>query len=272
LSSSFAFFGADSSAGGESARIISVELQCGKLVRPLSPSHQRGGSVDLPKTVVAALESLVLQAHGDEAVRLPSERALADHLGVSRASVREALQHFRTRGLIVSKRGSGLYTVARRRQGDPSCWMAQPTEAERAEMFEIRLMIEAEAAQRAAMRAMPVDLQALDEALANLQQAINQRDLEQEAEADTRFHLVLVAAAHNTLLKRLYLSLDQALQTHIQRNTYEASFDRDDAGKLARSRLAQHERISRAIHMGDGVAAHSAMTAHICFVKNQFTY
>src|SRR6202034_4911131 len=45
---------------------------------------------------------------GDEG-RLPSELALADRFGVSRPVVREALSRLRSRGVIVSRKGSGSY-------------------------------------------------------------------------------------------------------------------------------------------------------------------
>jgi len=59
--------------------------------------------------VVKELESRILQANWRGDSRLPSERKLAAEFGTSRATVREAIQRLAARGLLETRRGSGLF-------------------------------------------------------------------------------------------------------------------------------------------------------------------
>ncbi|MBU6493854.1 MAG: winged helix-turn-helix domain-containing protein, partial [Burkholderiales bacterium] len=61
--------------------------------------------------VVKDLENRILEGSWRERTRLPSERALAESHGVSRATVREAIQRLVARGLLETRRGSGVFVV-----------------------------------------------------------------------------------------------------------------------------------------------------------------
>ena len=81
----------------------------------------------LSDSIVERIETLVLEGSLRPGERLPAERALAEEFGVSRPSVREAIQKLVARGLLVSRHGGGTWGVARPRHLDPAgrCWWSR---------------------------------------------------------------------------------------------------------------------------------------------------
>ena len=71
------------------------------------PLRQRRLSDD----IVERLEAMILEGSLQAGERLPPERALAEQFGVSRPSLREAIQKLAARGLLVSRQGGGTYVA-----------------------------------------------------------------------------------------------------------------------------------------------------------------
>lgn len=59
--------------------------------------------------VVMKLQALIEERHMKKGDRLPAERQLATSLGVSRPSLREAIQQLNSQGVLISRRGDGTY-------------------------------------------------------------------------------------------------------------------------------------------------------------------
>ena len=222
------------------------------------------------RRVLAGLEEHVLRSSGRPGERLPSERALADKLDASRSTVREGLQRLMARGLLETRRGSGVFIASAAAYGDVSLWSRQQTPADRAELFEVRTMIESSAARLAARRSSPEDLRLLGDAFAHLERAVKTHETDEEAVADSHFHAALVAAARNSFLTRLYVGLNQSIRHHISLNTFEASHSRADAELLTEMRLEQHRTIHRCVVEKEPELAYGAATAHLEFVRSQF--
>lgn len=79
----------------------------------LSPVGAQGKPPKRAEVIVHQLEALILEGALKAGDRLPSERALVAQLGVSRASLREAIQQLAARGLLVSQQGGGTYVTNR---------------------------------------------------------------------------------------------------------------------------------------------------------------
>ena len=169
-----------------------------------------------------------------------SEPALAEALGVSRTPVREALQRLAQEGLVELTPGKG----ARVR-------VLSPREVE--EVYEVRALIEGEAAARAAERCSEEGVRRLEEALAELEGA-DPADYAAQIAADERFHAMLVAASGNRVLEQVFHDLDAALALTRQ-------FSRD-LNQSPETR-AQHRAIVAAIRAGDAAAARAAAEAHV---------
>ena len=74
---------------------------------PFQPVHQE----KLAQGVVRQIELLILRGLLRPGERLPSERELAERMGVSRPSLREAIADLQERDLLVSRAGSGVYVA-----------------------------------------------------------------------------------------------------------------------------------------------------------------
>ncbi len=222
--------------------------------------------------VIRKLEDRILDANWRKETRLPSERELAAEYATSRATVREAIQRLVTRGLLETRRGSGLFVSAQQPARLSAPWLQLIAENPpvRGDTLEFRLVFECAAARFAATRATPDQLTEMASILERMHYAVHARDVEAEARADAEFHAVLAMASHNLMLSHFYASVITMLREHITNNTYEASHIQLDGGELALTRLAQHKAIYRAIRARRPDAAFKAMHAHIDFVGKQF--
>ena len=121
--------------------------------------------------VASTLERRILEGSLKPGDRLPPERELALEFGVSRPSLREAIQKLASKGMVQSRQGGGTYVTAVLEASffDPWQEMMGSYPNLREDMLEFRRMIEGQAAEWAAERATDADLQRLDQAFQVLQ-------------------------------------------------------------------------------------------------------
>jgi GntR family transcriptional repressor for pyruvate dehydrogenase complex len=246
-----------------------------KMVRPpMQQPHtteRRAGRRETVARVARQLESAIEEAGLRNEPRLPPERELALTLGVSRSTLREAIQRLIATGAIDARHSRGLFI----RRAPPASDMLEPsmfgeTAASRRDTLEFRLVVECAAARLAATRAADSDLRELQTLLQRMTDAVHARDVEAEALADAHFHLALVRASHNRMLATLCLNAGSTLRSHIARNTLLASASEDESHRLATARLAQHRAIYDAISAHRPHRAAEAMQTHIEEVGRQF--
>ncbi|WP_055496017.1 FadR/GntR family transcriptional regulator [Streptomyces sp. TP-A0356] len=132
--------------------------------------------------------------------KLPGETTLARTLGVGRSTVREALRALAGAGLVQARQGAGVFVTATTPHED---WPARLRQSAITEIYEVRAMLEVEAAQLAAERRTPQDIAALDEAMQQRRRAATAGNAE-FVDADIALHTAIVAAAHNPLLTGLF--------------------------------------------------------------------
>lgn len=205
------------------------------------------------------LRSLQQQIHDQLLGRIlrrelePGERIsppdIAAALGVSITPVRDAVNQMAAEGLV---------TVTPRRGTVVSPVSIRDIE----ELYEIRLMIEPDAAEHAASRATPDEIERVKELADRLESgpagAGGVDDLEtylQEIATDAELHAAVVRAAHNQRLDTLYAGL----RTHVL--IARAVFPRLYRGQP--HRRGEHRRVVDAIAAHDGAAASHAMAAHL---------
>jgi len=191
---------------------------------------------------------------------LPSERELAERYQVGRSSVREALRMLESRGLIKS-RGSGAFVIAPRRNPfhEPLSLVVAGEDVDRTQLFEVRRMLEAEAAALASARRSLGDLDLMHEATDEMERSLH--SAEEYVAADIRYHLVLAEATGNRLLLHLMQAIRERL-TEMFGTVYRFP------GGPERS-IAQHRLITQAIETEDGERARRLMTEHITRVEQE---
>lgn len=126
--------------------------------------------------------------------RLPSERVLAENYGVSRGTVREALNRLTDEGLVEIRAGSGTYvTYSGNKDGTQVIANAGPLE-----LIDTRFALEPHICRLVVLHGQENDFRKLDACLDRMEQHIEEP--KRFSEADTEFHTTLAEATRNSLL------------------------------------------------------------------------
>lgn len=205
-----------------------------------------------------AHELLVLIRGGHYAPgdRLPSERQLAARFGVSRPTVREALGALESRGLVVTRQGSGTFVADREAlEGAPDALSDESP----AELMETRLVLEVAVTRLAAKRAQ-LSPDGLDELRVNVEAL--ERTASPDSfpdELDREFHAGLARLTGNdflrALLEPMWVAMGQELFTTLGRRGWSA----DSTARTA----VEHRAVYEAVRAGDPELAGFAMERHL---------
>jgi GntR family transcriptional repressor for pyruvate dehydrogenase complex len=199
-------------------------------------------------TVARRIEQLVRSGELKAGDRLPPEPELAQMLCVSRSSLREALKGLMFLGLIKSRAGDGTYIQSSlcRVLNQHFQWMILLNEVKHLEVYELRKIIEPEAAALAANRATRADVERLAAALDGMLQSRGKPELFYAY--DIQFHEAFAQASSNvaiqTTMRMLYHATSEARKVvmafienwdkHWQRHERVFSSIRDHKPELAR--------------------------------------
>jgi len=185
--------------------------------------------------------------------RLPTELKLAQLHGVSRTVVREAVHQLKSRGLVRSRQGSGVF-VAQTATHQPLAFDPSVLGSMQAvvHVVEMRWVLEGEMAALAAQRATRAQVQALRRALKAIDVA-TAAGFDGVAE-DLAFHRAIAEATGNPQFRLLLGFLEQYLR---------------EAIRIARRNEANHEDLMQAVRLEhraivDAIAAHDPMLAKFC--------
>ncbi len=218
--------------------------QSAKVLSGLEPIRRE----TVMETVARRIESLVRNGDLRKGDRLPPEPELASMLRVSRSSLREALKGLMFLGIIKARPGDGTYiqgTSLSRVMSRHFQWMVVLQEIRYLEIYELRQIIEPQAAALAASRATPNDIERMEQALAGMKASVRRPD--QFKDYDVELHEAMAQASANvalqTTLRMLYDSMDDArervlpliddMQKHYERHEKIFRYIRDRRPKLA---------------------------------------
>lgn len=223
------------------------------------------GKTRLADTIAAELEKRILEGSLKAGDRLPSERELAIDLGVSRPSLREAMQKMVSKGLLSTRHGGGTYVTDRLDAHFVDPWqdMLKDHPLLHRDILEFRQMLESQAAMLAAERATDADLNRLDASYRALEAIYAHDDISACIDADVAFHQAIAEAAHNVLIGHLTASLMRVIHGHVTSNLAHLHARPQRWGQLQ----AQHSAIWQAIRERQPQAAAEAARRHIEFVR-----
>ena len=155
--------------------------------------------------IIEVLREEIVSGRLPRGARLPTERELANHYGVSQPTVREVIRALDVMGLVDVRHGSGAYV-----RGDSAYLMAtalqtmlQIESVGIVDVLDVREMLGRESVRRAAMNATVGDVAACREALGRLDRVTDLPDVDSIIDAISQFQRLLAAAAHNPLLLAL---------------------------------------------------------------------
>jgi len=241
------------SATHPKAAEIGSELS--RIARPLRLSEEVGGD----------LQRRIARGELKPGDRLPTEKALGEAFGVSRAVVREAIARLKADGLIETRQGSGAFVVDAPKTINLRFWKGVGSEMdELRDIFELRVMVEGAVAELAAQRRNKRDLNVMSRHLREMDEAM--AGGHDGTEADDNFHIAMARATHNSYVSRLveflgrHFSDSRKLSWHGTRR------------ELAHPQEAQreHRALFEAISRGDAEAARRCALDHLRGTAGRF--
>ncbi|MCK0753036.1 GntR family transcriptional regulator [Chromohalobacter japonicus] len=234
----------------------------------MAPQHLR--QPRLADVITERLEAMLLEGSLKPGEKLPPERELAEHFGVSRPSLREAIQKLAARGLLTSRQGGGTFVSEQLNNSysDPLLEMLSRHGEFNLDLLEFRDALEGISAYYAALRATPDDKAMLQTRFEELEASYRHPDRSsdpmREARADAAFHLAIAEAGHNVLLLHTMRGLFHLLEKSIVANLAHL-FEKPDS----RDRLMdQHRALFESIVAGNADEARTRAHEHLAFVEN----
>ena len=228
-----------------------------KLVRPQKISDQ----------VLAVLEERIATGIYEEGSKLPPERTLAEEFGVSRPSVRVALNILIAKQVLEARQGDGYYVSVKPQQDFLQSWqelLGKHTNWE-TDVFDFSCHVEGCMAALAAERRTDADLKRIDFWRQKFETACESGNLEHQAEADVSFHQTIADAAHNILFSHLpaacskcFISKHAAVLSNIHQTE-------DPRPTL----IAQHRTIFEAVAQAKPAEAAEAAKLHLNYVARR---
>lgn len=219
--------------------------------------------------VVNQIRSLMVSGKLKAGDKLPSEMVLARRLGVSRPSIREGIVALEILGLVESRGGKGNFI---RDSIDSAAVDNAYGELESKEspfeLLEARKIVEVEVAGCAAENATDEDIAKIKQTSALMRESVGvfmvTGDYTQPSELDRRFHVDIVEATHNTVLRRIVLQIFEGLKEDLWMRLKSQSWS--TPGRPQRY-LSEHEDILAAIEKKDAEMARETMRKHLSDIQ-----
>jgi DNA-binding FadR family transcriptional regulator len=246
--------------------------------KPLKPQRQAVGTgglslpqvepVRLYRQIAALISDRIDEGSFPVGSLLPAERDLAEHLGVSRTSVREALIALEVSGKVSIRVGHGVQILQATPRSDHVGASAEVSEADIGpiQMMEARRLIEPRSAELAAVNGDSANLKRIERALEEQARAESVKSAEYR-EWDRTFHIEIAKASGNAALTLLIGTLWDYRRKPMFEKIEELLMGPDRLYKTS----AEHRSIFEAISAGDRIAARKAMKTHLDAVLRCFS-
>jgi len=156
------------------------------------------------------LTDLLSRSEMRPGTRLPTERALAEELQVSRSAVRRAMARLEAQGKVVRVIGSGTYVADASAPGDPEVAVLEREDYSPREIMDARMLLEPRFASLIVIHANKADIEAIRKSLLEAERATDFVTFEHW---DGQFHQMLAEATHNRLIIDLFRIVTQSRDT-----------------------------------------------------------
>ena len=218
-------------------------------------------------SIVAEIRDKVISGELKEGQMLASQDDLAKEMGVSRASLREALNHLRLMGLIETRHGSG--SVVRRKT--PVAFINSLSsllimdQASAAELLDARLYIESAVVAVAAKNASEEDLKGMKQLVKGMERDFKVGDIESFTSRDVQFHMLIAQSTKNRVLAKVVEIIRDILRQFIKKFFATVPASVSDA-------IEYHWRIYEASRAKRAEGAQRHMEAHIMSVVKRLNW
>jgi len=210
--------------------------------------------------IIGQVKSLIAQGILKPGDRLPPERELVKELGVSRPSLREALNSLIAMGFLEIKgKRTFVKSMASGSIQEPISLMLKADAQKIFDLIEVRKAIETWAAFHAAQKATEEDIHQLEKILQRMKKAFQEGKPWEKEDAD--FHLGIAQSTHNPIQAHLMFSIHDLLRESVAK----VFRDRNKVKKL----IDQHDRIFYAIKNHSPEKAREKTLEHLNYVESE---
>ncbi|MBZ4643786.1 MAG: GntR family transcriptional regulator, transcriptional repressor for pyruvate dehydrogenase complex [Deferribacteres bacterium] len=210
------------------------------------------------------IKGLIVSGKLKPGEKLPPERELAASIGVSRPSLREALQKLEAKGFLEQIQGDGTYVKSATSDSFDG-FLEEFAKKDNAifDLMEVRRILETWAAYTAAERA-------TDKEIAQMQEYLNEmKDAKDYGQIgyipDANFHSTISYATHNVLL----IHIMNNIYEWIEKVSFEVRSRMYTDEKSHEELFNQHSAIFNAIREGKPLAAYNAMNLHMDYIVKE---
>lgn len=225
--------------------------------RPIQEADRRWGEGRLADRAYSQIVEIINDEDLHVGDRLPSESRLAEMFGMSRTIIREALVRLAADGITEARRGAGSY-VMRRPSERLGAHMLMSELSAALGTYEVRFVLEAEAARLAAMRRSAEQLEAIESALAGLRRALLSDAPAHDEDWD--LHRAIVQATANTAFISAFEHLHEEVLGILKAGV---DISRSRPSEAIDAMMREHEMVVEAIRAQDADGAALAMRWHL---------
>lgn len=212
--------------------------------------------------VIVQIKDMINSGTLKKGDKLPSERELASGLGVSRASIREALRALEVIGLISCRQGEGNFVRESFDDNlfEPLSVMFTLNQSKPSDIFDLRRVMEVETA---ALAAKSITKEELEE-LKKLIDVMNDcEDEEKKVKLDKKFHYKIAKASKNFLIVTVLSTLSTLIDSLIKDARAQILKNKKNEEIID----LQHKSIVDALEKGDSEEAASMMRIHMKLIN-----
>lgn len=198
--------------------------------------------VNLVDEVYKKMKDKIVSGDWESGQKIPSENELSEKFGVSRNTIRNAIQKLKGLNLIETRQGQGTFLKKDLNSSIISTIIPGMVfnNSEILDVLEFRSVIEKENARLAAIRADEEDIQEIKNALE--QMVKHQNDYQEYTVWDYKFHLNVAKATKNKILYQTMLRLKDILFNHLEEMNKNGNFEKSIVG---------HRKLYQAIEARD---------------------
>ncbi|MEW6670318.1 MAG: FadR/GntR family transcriptional regulator [Thermodesulfobacteriota bacterium] len=219
----------------------------------------------ITEEIVEQIRDAIAQGSLKAGERLPAEREMARQLGVSRPSLRQALQVLEHTGFVAIVHGQGTYIrdIGEQALQDPLCSLLRDSNKIYLEMYEFRTEIETWAAGKTAAGIKPADAKQLRSVIERMQQRLAEQKTCHDL--DTEFHLTIARASGNSIYFQIANTVFY-LFGEVTRLSHEQLYRSRDSQQAL---FQEHKAIYEAIARKDVESARKLMHRHLQETEKQ---
>ena len=229
---------------------------CGFFRKGTHMALQKVEQQNISEIVFRQLEQSILSGDWKPGEKIPSENVLSTQLGVSRVTVRNAIQRLSGIGLVEARQGGGTYVKIS--SDEEALQLLKPILTQMKPdvryFLEYRLAMEPEMAAMAAQRATQTQMTQMQEYVGLYEAAVRENREEEILPYDSKLHYAIAEASANPLIIKTYELLKEIYSRNLSQIV-------QDLGPVAGIRY--HKKIVGSICSHDAEAARDYMRRHI---------